>query len=83
VQTGFGLRASPRWRSDRRGLYRFHVPDPIRFTEALRVEIQQIGAGPEGLFERSDDVASVAYWYQHEPHAPFPALPDRQARLPR
>lgn len=27
--------------------------------------------------------ASVAYWYQTEPHAPFPALPDEQGRTPR
>ncbi len=26
-----------------------------------------------------DDIASVAYWYQAEPHAPFPALPSRDA----
>ena len=24
-----------------------------------------------------DDIASVAFWYQAEPHAPFPALPDK------
>ena len=24
-----------------------------------------------------DDIASVAYWYQAEPHAPFPTLPPR------
>jgi hypothetical protein len=22
-----------------------------------------------------DDIASTAFWYQAEPHAPFPALP--------
>ncbi|SFI36225.1 Protein of unknown function [Paenibacillus sp. UNC496MF] len=32
------------------------------------------------LFERSDDVCSVAYWYQTRPTKPFPALPDREAR---
>ena len=26
-----------------------------------------------------DDMAPVAYWYQAEPHAPFPALPNRDA----
>ena len=34
------------------------------------------------VVERSDDVSSVAYWYQDEPHAPFPDLPDRDARIP-
>ena len=24
----------------------------------------------------ADDIASTAFWYQTEPHAPFPALPD-------
>ena len=28
-------------------------------------------------------MASVAYWYQTEPHAPFPPLPDAAARRPR
>jgi hypothetical protein len=65
------------------GLYRWHLPDPVRFREDLRVTVQQIGARKEGYFERSDDVSSVAYWYQREPHAPFPDLPDRSARLPR
>ena len=30
-----------------------------------------------------DDVFSVAYWYQTEPHAAFPALPEAAARVPR
>lgn len=29
-----------------------------------------------------NDYASVAYWYQTEPHAPFPALPSRDALRP-
>lgn len=47
-----------------RGMYRFHIPDPIYFEENIRVTLQQIGASHNGLFERQDDVASVAYWYQ-------------------
>lgn len=66
----------------RHGLYRWHIPDPIRFTEDLRVTVQQIGHDGDQLFERSDDVASVAYWYQDEPHAQFPDLPGRTERLP-
>jgi len=65
------------------GLYRWHIMDPIRFRKDLRVTIQQIGHDGEHLFERSDDVASTAYWYQTEPHAPFPALPDANLRRPR
>jgi hypothetical protein len=25
-----------------------------------------------------DDIASVAFWYQQLPHAPFPALPGNE-----
>lgn len=64
------------------GLYRWHVPDPIRFRQDLRATVQDIG-WREGLFERSDDIASVAYWYQREPHAPFPDLPAVEKRRPR
>lgn len=70
-------------RPPRHGMYRWHIPDPIRFREDLRVTIQQIGHDGRGLFERSDDVASVAYWYQKEPHAPFPELPEPRNRRPR
>ena len=66
-----------------RGLYRWHIPDPIRFKENLKVTLQQIGVSHRGLFERQDDVATVAYWYQKEPHAVFPPLPRREARWPR
>lgn len=67
----------------RHGLYRWHIPDPIRFTEDLRATVQVIGQDETSLFERQDDVAATAYWYQREPHAPFPDLPDRAARRPR
>jgi hypothetical protein len=83
---GYPLR---HWDSDEQdeppyhGLYRWHVPDPIHFQEDLRVTIQQIGHDGRELFERSDDVSSVAYWYQDEPHSPFPDLPDASRRRPR
>ena len=66
-----------------RGFYRWHIPDPIRFEEDLRVTLQQIGVSHRGLFERQDDVATVAYWYQSEPHTPFPELLERIKRWPR
>lgn len=65
------------------GVYRWHVPDPVRFRDDLRVTVQAIGNAGTGLFERSDDIASVAYWYQREPHATFPGLPNRRDRRPR
>ena len=66
-----------------RGFYRFHYPDPIYFEEDLKVTVQQIGVCYRGLFERQDDVASVAYWYQKEPHQPFAPLPAKEERWPR
>ncbi len=66
-----------------RGFYRWHVMDPIFFEEDLKVTVQQIGLGYNGMFERQDDLSSVAYWYQSEPHNPFPRLPEREKRWPR
>lgn len=67
------------YRSQQRfGMYRWHIPDPIRFQSDLRVTIQALGWRSEGRFlPLQDDIASTALWYQQEPHAPFPALPDR------
>ena len=63
-------------------MYRWHVMDPIRFEEDLRVTIQALGwrstMGSQGRYlPLQDDIASVGCWYQAEPHAPFPELPDR------
>lgn len=66
-----------------RGLYRWHIMDPIRFEKDLKVTVQQIGTCHKGLFERQDDYACVAYWYQLEPHQPFDKLPEKEARWPR
>jgi hypothetical protein len=58
------------------GLYRWHVMDPIRFKENLKVAIQALGWWPHGKFQPlTDDIASVGYWYQTEPHAAYPQLP--------
>jgi hypothetical protein len=57
-------------------LYRWHIMDPICFDQDLKVTIQALGWGDDGKYKLlSDDIASVAYWYQAEPHGPFPALP--------
>ena len=66
-----------------RSFYRWHIPDPVLFDEDIRVTIQQIGVSHGGLFERQDDVATVAYWYQAEPHMPFGPLKERRERWPR
>jgi hypothetical protein len=68
----------------RHGLYRWHVMDPIRFRRDLRVTIQAMGWWPNGKFEPlTDDIASVGFWYQSEPHGPFPQLPPVQERWSR
>ena len=61
------------------GLYRWHVMDPIRFEKDLRVTIQALGWRRDGTYlPLQDDISSVGYWYQKEPHAPFPKLPDKE-----
>jgi hypothetical protein len=66
-----------------RSFYRWHIMDPIRFETDLRVTVQQIGVGKFGLFERQDDVATVVYWYQSEPHTPFSPILPAEKRWPR
>jgi hypothetical protein len=71
-----GLYAS----QQRFGMYRWHIADPIRFTQDLRLTIQALGwtgdprKGAEFL-PLQDDIASVAYWYQTLPAGKFPPLP--------
>lgn len=60
------------------GLYRWHITDPIRFDKDLKVTMQDLGWRSEGRYLRQEsDIASVAYWYQMEPHNPFPPLPKK------
>jgi hypothetical protein len=60
------------------GLYRWHIMDPIRFEQDLKVTIQALGWHSGGRYlPLQDDISSVAFWYQTEPHAPFPKLPDK------
>jgi len=60
------------------GQYRWHVLDPIRFDKDLRITVQCLGWSPDGYLPLKDDLASVAYWYQIEPHNPFPKLPPNE-----
>jgi hypothetical protein len=60
------------------GLYRWHIPDPVRFATDLRVTIQALGWRSGGRYlPLTDDISSVAFWYQTEPHAAFPKLPSK------
>lgn len=60
------------------GLYRWHIADPVRFKEGLRVTVQDLGWAPGPYVKQSSDIATTAFWYQTEPHAPFPALPSNE-----
>jgi hypothetical protein len=60
------------------GMYRWHIPDPVRFKSDLRVTIQALGwQSGRRYLPLMDDISSVAYWYQTEPHQTFPKLLDR------
>ncbi len=73
------LRPDGVYRSQMRfGMYRWHIVDPIRFKQNLRVTIQALGwRADKQYLPLQDDIASVVYWYQTLPTAPFPALPDK------
>jgi hypothetical protein len=78
----YGLFGAPQVGAERAGsrwsVYRFHLDSPITFTKSLRATIEHGHAN-----DRADNYYSVAYWYQAEPHAPFPSLPPADERLPR
>ena len=82
----------PLWQKEeekvpKHAMYRWHILDPVRFEKELRVTIQALGWWPpmnQRKFQPlADDIASVAYWYQAEPHAPFPDFPKMEQRWPR
>ncbi len=61
-------------------MYRFHIMDPIRFRTDMKATMQALGWRGEGRYlPLQDDISSVAYWYQAEPHAAFPPFPSRDA----
>jgi len=62
---------------ERFGLYRWHIMDPVRFDKDLKITIQDLGWRTGGRYlKQKSDLASVCFWYQTEPHAKFPKLPD-------
>lgn len=78
--TGFhyfrDLEKYPKYRS-MIGQYRWHIMDPVRFKQDFKVTIQSLGWKSEGRYKQlEDDLSSVAYWYQSEPHNTFPKLPE-------
>ena len=79
----------PHWQGWRDGdggvMYRWHVPDPVRFAESLKVTMEHKGNAPLSedawYVERPDFFSSVAFWYQTgEPSPnpePLPGYPER------
>jgi hypothetical protein len=64
--------------AQRFGLYRWHIKDPVRFDKDLKVTIQALGWRDGGRYlPLQDDIATTVFWYQTEPHNPFPPLPDK------
>ena len=67
--------------------YRWHIDDPIPFAKSIKMQIETKGQErlADGTWDNyarlQNDYSSVAYWYQTEPHAPFPALPKAAERL--
>lgn len=94
---GFRVQAGPFYgaplfegfqRGNRTSVYRWHLTDPVTFEKSLRLEIEHVGPVIDendkmtsGYGERPDDFSSVAYWYQMEPHAAYPAFPTGYGRL--
>lgn len=65
-------------------MYRWHILDSIGFQQDIRVTVQSLGWLPDSTFRPGvDDIGSVAYWYQMEPHERFPALPGLEQRWDR
>jgi hypothetical protein len=58
-------------------MYRWHILDPVRFEKDLKVTIQAIGWRGGKYLPLQDDISSVAFWYQAEPHAEYPEFPGR------
>ena len=62
------------------GLYRWHIMDPVRFGQDLKVTMQALGWRSGGRYlPLQDDIASVAFWYQTLPTALFPQLPNKDS----
>jgi hypothetical protein len=85
---GFRQRTSvwfgqPRWQGWKAGdhgiCYRWHVLDPVGFTQSLKVTMEHKGNranSEEAWFiERPDFFSSIAYWYQLGQPKPFGGLP--------
>jgi len=58
------------------GMYRWHIMDPVRFNNGLKITIQDLGWRSGGRYlPQQSDISSVVFWYQSEPHNTFKKLP--------
>jgi hypothetical protein len=78
LHNGAPLMVNPERVGGRYCLYRWHLESPVAFQKSIRVTMEHGHAN-----HRSDNFYTTAFWYQTEPHAAFPALPDAEARVPR
>lgn len=74
------IRPDGSYKSQQRfGLYRWHIMDPIRFENDIKITIQDLGWRQGGRYlPQQSDISSVCFWYQADPHAKFPQLPSWQ-----
>lgn len=64
--------------AQRFGLYRWHITDPIRFENSLKVTIQDLGWRHDGRYmPLQDDIATTVFWYQLGGQNNFPKFPSR------
>ncbi len=63
--------------SGKNQMYRFYINDPIHFQKSIRFTIEHGHAD-----NLENDYTSTAFWYQKDPHTPFPLMPDARTRLP-
>lgn len=69
-----------KYSQQRHSMYRWHVMDPVRFEDNLRITMQSLGWRSEGRYHpQQHDISSVAYWYQTLPTSKFHEFPDRDA----
>lgn len=57
--------------------YRLHIPDQIPFRKSVKFTMEH-GHDNESVV----DIATTVFWYQTEPHLPFPKLPVSGQRIP-
>ena len=70
------LRPDGVYRSQTRfAMYRWHITDPVCFTQNIRVTIQELGWHSGGRYlPLRDDVSCVAYFYLDRPSCTLPPL---------